>query len=126
MTFIFPRFKNRARCVEEQGDLFFPEKSGTTLPAKRICNGYKKRPPCPAREECLAWALASAPANHEAGVWGGLSELERKRIAGYRPECGSPKGYKQHAKRREAACNLCREANAGRIRDYRQERRRVS
>jgi hypothetical protein len=82
----------------------------------------RRPPPCPAREECLAWALANA----EAGVWGGKSEFERKRIAGYRPECGSPKGYKQHQKRREAACNLCREANAGRIRDYRQERRRVS
>jgi hypothetical protein len=122
MTFLMPRFRERARCAEVDPELFYPEKGHSAAPAKRICNGDGKRPPCPAKAECGVWALA----HHEAGVWAGLSELERKRIAGYRPECGSPKGYKYHQKRREAACNLCREANAGRIRDYRQERRRVS
>lgn len=68
-----PDFSAPALCAEADPELWFPEKGGTTLPAKRICNGDEVHPPCPAREECLEWALA----HNEAGVWGGKSQLER-------------------------------------------------
>lgn len=122
MTFEMPRFRERARCAETDPDCFFPEKGGKSKPAKTICNGDEERPPCRAREECLAWALT----HREAGIWGGLSERERKRLTGHRDECGSTRGYKMHVRRREAICDLCREANASYSRNYRAERRGVA
>lgn len=67
---------HRARCKDEDPELFFP--IGSTGPAldqideaKQVC----KR--CPALEPCLAWALESG---QDAGVWGGLSEDERRAL----------------------------------------------
>jgi WhiB family redox-sensing transcriptional regulator len=39
--------------------------------AKRVCGG------CPVREACRGYALEN---EEEYGVWGGLSEAERKRL----------------------------------------------
>jgi WhiB family transcriptional regulator, redox-sensing transcriptional regulator len=65
-----------ARCIGEEPELFFPV--GTTRPAmeqaeraKAICRD------CPVIDECLEWSLATA---QDAGVWGGLSEEERRDI----------------------------------------------
>jgi WhiB family redox-sensing transcriptional regulator len=65
-----------ARCIGEEPELFFPV--GTTgyaveqtERAKAICRA------CPVIEECLEWSLATA---QDAGVWGGLSEEERREI----------------------------------------------
>ena len=47
--------------------------------AKLICRG------CPVSATCLSWALASG---QEAGIWGGLTEDERRRLhrgRGFRP-----------------------------------------
>jgi WhiB family redox-sensing transcriptional regulator len=67
---------DRARCIGEDPDLFFP--IGTTGPvaeqtarAKAICRA------CPVIAECLAWALDTC---QDAGVWGGLDEEERREI----------------------------------------------
>jgi WhiB family redox-sensing transcriptional regulator len=66
----------RASCLDEDPDLFFPV--GSTGPAieqvaraKAVCSG------CAARIECLAWALDTC---QDAGVWGGLDEEERREI----------------------------------------------
>jgi WhiB family redox-sensing transcriptional regulator len=63
---------SQALCAQVDMDLFFPEKGGTTKPAKAICAR------CDVRPECLRFAL-----NHEErfGIWGGKSERERRRIA---------------------------------------------
>lgn len=53
------------------GDLFFPEKGGSTADAKRICQ------PCPERTACLEYALDH---DERFGVWGGTSERERRRL----------------------------------------------
>ncbi|MGH2572206.1 MAG: WhiB family transcriptional regulator [Actinomycetota bacterium] len=67
---------HRARCKDEDPELFFPV--GITGPAaaqiaaaKAICMQ------CEVRSACLEWAMATA---QEAGVWGGLSEEERKAL----------------------------------------------
>ena len=67
---------HRARCKEEDPELFFP--IGTTGPAalqaemaKAVCMR------CEVRQECLEWALATG---QDAGVWGGLSEDERRAL----------------------------------------------
>ena len=65
-----------ARCIGEDPELFFPVGStdlalAQTERAKRICGR------CPVVLECREWSLATA---QDAGVWGGLSEEERRDI----------------------------------------------
>ena len=67
---------NYARCRDEDPELFFPV--GTTGPAamqidaaKTVCTE------CSVRMECLEWAMSTG---QEAGVWGGLSEDERRAL----------------------------------------------
>jgi WhiB family redox-sensing transcriptional regulator len=67
-------WRHRARCRYVDPELFY--RVGTTGPAeaqvqsaKAICTL------CTVREDCLQWALDTA---QDAGVWGGLSEEERR------------------------------------------------
>ena len=60
-----------ALCAETDPEAFFPEKGGSTREAKRVCSG------CEVRAECLESALAN---DERFGIWGGLSERERRRI----------------------------------------------
>ena len=58
-------------CAQTDYDAFFPEKGGTTRDAKKVCKS------CPVRLECLEYALAN---DERFGIWGGLSERERRRL----------------------------------------------
>lgn len=58
-------------CAQTDPELFFPDKGGATKEAKRVCGG------CPVKGECLAFALEN---QERFGVWGGLSERERRRL----------------------------------------------
>ncbi len=60
-----------ALCAETDPEAFFPEKGGSTREAKRVCTG------CAVRSECLEYALS---ADERFGIWGGLSERERRRV----------------------------------------------
>ena len=60
-----------ALCAETDPEAFFPEKGGSTREAKRVCTG------CEVRAECLEFALAN---DERFGIWGGLSERERRRL----------------------------------------------
>ena len=60
-----------ALCAETDPEAFFPEKGGSTREAKRVCSG------CAVRSECLEYALAG---DERFGIWGGLSERERRQI----------------------------------------------
>ncbi len=60
-----------ALCAETDPEAFFPEKGGSTRDAKRVCTG------CTVRAECLEFALAN---DERFGIWGGLSERERRRL----------------------------------------------
>ena len=69
-------WRHRALCLDEDPELFFP--IGNTGPAimqieeaKQVCRR------CDVREQCLAWALE---AGQDHGVWGGLSEDERRAL----------------------------------------------
>ena len=69
-------WRHRARCRDVDPELFFPV--GTTGPAEAQVQAAKAICAlCPVREECLQWALDTA---QDAGVWGGLSEEERRDI----------------------------------------------
>jgi WhiB family redox-sensing transcriptional regulator len=65
-----------AACLDEDPELFFPV--GTTGPAltqieraKAVCRR------CDVTAQCLEWALET---NQDAGIWGGLSEDERRTL----------------------------------------------
>src|SRR5215212_780219 len=69
-------WRNRAACLDEDPELFFP--IGNTGPAllqieeaKQVCRR------CDVRDACLQWALE---AGQDHGVWGGLSEDERRAL----------------------------------------------
>ncbi|MCL1922363.1 MAG: WhiB family transcriptional regulator [Propionibacteriaceae bacterium] len=67
-------WRHQSACLSEDPELFFP--IGNTGPAllqieeaKKVCSS------CSVRDNCLAWALE---AGQDHGVWGGLSEEERR------------------------------------------------
>jgi len=69
-------WRHEAACRDEDPELFFP--IGNTGPAisqideaKAVCRI------CPVVEPCLQWALDTG---QDAGVWGGLSEDERRAL----------------------------------------------
>jgi WhiB family redox-sensing transcriptional regulator len=65
------RWQERANCLGVDPDLFFPERGASTREAKGVCRG------CEVRVECLEYALAQG---EKFGIWGGLSERERRRV----------------------------------------------
>ena len=64
-------WQERALCAQTDPEAFFPEKGGSTREAKKVCRG------CEVRAECLEYALEH---DERFGIWGGLSERERRRI----------------------------------------------
>ena len=64
-------WQERALCAQTDPEAFFPEKGGSTREAKRVCLS------CDVRGECLEYALAH---DERFGIWGGLSERERRRL----------------------------------------------
>jgi WhiB family transcriptional regulator, redox-sensing transcriptional regulator len=65
------QWQERALCAQTDPEAFFPEKGGSTREAKRICQG------CEVKDACLEYALAH---DERFGIWGGLSERERRRL----------------------------------------------
>lgn len=65
------RWQERANCLGVDPDLFFPERGASTREAKGVCAG------CEVRAECLEYALDKG---EKFGIWGGLSERERRRL----------------------------------------------
>ncbi|MFZ4515891.1 MAG: WhiB family transcriptional regulator [Acidimicrobiia bacterium] len=65
------RWQEQANCLGVDPDLFFPERGASTREAKAVCAG------CEVRVDCLEYALANG---EKFGIWGGLSERERRRL----------------------------------------------
>jgi WhiB family transcriptional regulator, redox-sensing transcriptional regulator len=69
-------WRHKAACREVDPELFFPiGNSGPALlqidEAKQVCRR------CTVMNECLRWAIDSG---QDAGVWGGMSEDERRAL----------------------------------------------
>lgn len=58
-------------CAQTDPEVFFPEKGGKTTSARAVCQS------CDLRQQCLEYALAH---DEWLGLWGGLSERERRRL----------------------------------------------
>jgi WhiB family redox-sensing transcriptional regulator len=63
---------DKAACKTADPEIFFPEKMtvAAAYEAKQYCAS------CPVVMSCLLWALE----NKEFGIWGGSTEVERRRM----------------------------------------------
>jgi WhiB family redox-sensing transcriptional regulator len=64
-------WQDLANCLGVDPDLFFPERGASTREAKEVCRG------CVVQGDCLEYALRNG---EKFGIWGGMSERERRRI----------------------------------------------
>lgn len=64
-------WQSDALCAQTDPEAFFPEKGGSTRDAKKICAT------CEVRAQCLEYALHN---DERFGIWGGLSERERRKL----------------------------------------------
>ena len=68
-------WQQAARCRGIDPDVFHPQSNEEADEAKAICAS------CPVREPCLEYALV---VREKLGVWGGLTERERRRVLRHR------------------------------------------
>jgi WhiB family redox-sensing transcriptional regulator len=79
-TAVIASWESRALCRDADSGCFIPplreesetERRARELAAKRVCAA------CPVRQECLEYALRL---REPFGIWGGLSETERRDLA---------------------------------------------
>lgn len=64
-------WQQKALCAQTDPEAFFPEKGGSTREAKAVCMS------CEVQAQCLSYALSN---DERFGIWGGLSERERRRL----------------------------------------------
>lgn len=64
-------WRDLAECRGVDPDLFFPTRGESIATARATCAA------CPVRTECLEYAIEH---REKFGIWGGLSERERRRI----------------------------------------------
>ena len=64
-------WQDEANCLGVDPDLFFPERGASTREAKEVCRA------CVVRADCLEYAITNG---EKFGIWGGLSERERRRL----------------------------------------------
>ena len=78
IAFLDQPWADQALCAQTDPEVFFPEKGGSTREAKKVCAQ------CFVQAECLDWALTT---NERFGIWGGLSERERRKLQGHNVPC---------------------------------------
>ena len=70
-------WRQDAACRDLDKAIFFPDSEEETGAAKAVCAT------CPVRDACLEFALVT---RQDDGVWGGLTETERRRLRRRRQE----------------------------------------
>lgn len=64
-------WRQRSACSGLDTEMFFPASDAEAAAAQAVCAT------CPVRDQCLEWALVT---RQEDGVWGGLTDNERRRL----------------------------------------------
>lgn len=67
----------RTKCKGITGYMYPNRPSSEVSLAKAVCNGLDGSPPCVMRMTCLSHAIDY---NEAFGVWGGMSERDRRKI----------------------------------------------
>ena len=73
-------WRSRAQCTGENAVYFFAPSHFERKPEKDFREGHARAlcRACPVRDVCLEYSLAVGETH---GIWGGLNELERRRLA---------------------------------------------
>jgi len=123
-------WKELASCKGIDPAVFHPTRGEIEVQrrALAICNGIPAKhrkagtPPCPVRDQCLAFALSLPPSVDLAGIYGGKTHRERlivrrKKLGNTRPrpECGTTSGFNYHRHNGEVPCQPCRDAEKRRV-----------
>lgn len=74
----YARWSAAPACVSADPDMFLPDVGVNVGPAKVVCLS------CDVRDECLELGLLPENLQKFSGVWGGMSVVERRRLAGER------------------------------------------
>ncbi len=61
----------KARCKGWDPEIFYPDRGVPSASAKAVCRE------CPVQRDCLEYALSR---DERFGIWGGLSERERRKM----------------------------------------------
>ena len=75
-------WRQDAACRDLDTAVFFPENDEEVATALAVCAT------CPVREACLEFALVT---RQDDGIWGGLTETERRRVRRRRQEAARRK-----------------------------------
>jgi len=115
-----PHWTHDAACTTHYADLWYPGAGDHAYEAKTICGT------CPVRIECLQYALDHT---EKWGIWGGLTERERRRLTGGRHnracrECGNP--FTPHRPEHRYCTQKCGTVARARQQTQSQQRRKVS
>jgi WhiB family redox-sensing transcriptional regulator len=86
-----PLWRTDARCRQQNAGFFFApghlerkgDKDAREAAARSLCRS------CPVQQQCLDYALV---VQEPHGIWGGLNELERRRLLRKRAAAGAPAG----------------------------------
>ena len=96
-------WRANAACRGLSPQLMFTERAEGTAQAKALCAT------CPVKAECL-----EAGMNEHFGIWGGLSEKQRKKLRNPVRAAvaahGTISGWDRHKRNHERPCDECREA----------------
>lgn len=64
-------WQTKAKCKGKSASVFYPQRGVPSASAVAMCRS------CEVRVECLEYAISN---NEEFGIWGGLSERERRKL----------------------------------------------
>lgn len=75
-------WRDRAACLGLDTNLFFPAvgDGATVRQALAVCNGNDDTPSCPVRDQCLTFIMGFDQDEDVAGVFGGMTSGERKKL----------------------------------------------
>lgn len=87
-----------ALCQETDPEIFFPIQGGNPIAAKLICRA------CRVRAECLEFAVRN---NEGYGIWGGLTEKERRGLKHERKAPTPLRCRNGHPRDTSGGCRRC-------------------
>lgn len=90
----------KCRVYPDPSIEFFPERGDWSAAqrAKEFCLGTNDRKPCPVLEQCREHGLRHRGRGEPFGVWGGLTQEERRRIWGLKDRRRPTRGVENDRK----------------------------